>query len=152
MRRPCLILADKAVELQVFDPSQAVLQRINKPTSQPFLTGEVAHPFNLLDGPAVDLLQQVDVLSVLGTPELDTALQADEMQCSLPAKGDKWQVITDGVEQAVLWKVNRQVDDSLFATLANGIGCEGVQSVPKKSAKRGVEEKALDELLDHLKP
>ncbi|KAJ7407093.1 hypothetical protein WISP_127975 [Willisornis vidua] len=37
-------------------------------------TGEVFHYSNHVGGPSLDLLQQVDVLPVLGTPELDATL------------------------------------------------------------------------------
>jgi len=42
--------------------------------------------------------------------------------------------------------------DWFSASLANGIGCGGVQSVPKRVQKGGVGEKALNKLLDQLKP
>lgn len=44
--------------------------------SQPVLIREVLQPSNHFWGPPVDLLQQIQVLLVLGNPELYTALQA----------------------------------------------------------------------------
>lgn len=40
-----------------------------------YLKGGVLQPFENLHGPSLDLLQQLCVLLVLGTPDLDTELQ-----------------------------------------------------------------------------
>jgi len=43
--------------------------------SQPVIIGEVLQPSDCLCGPPLNLLQQLHVLLVLGTPELDRGLQ-----------------------------------------------------------------------------
>ena len=45
--------------------------------------GDVLHPSNHLDVPALDSLQQVKVLPVVGTPELGTVLQVGSHQSSV---------------------------------------------------------------------
>ncbi|KAK4823229.1 hypothetical protein QYF61_027570, partial [Mycteria americana] len=48
--------------------------------SQPFFIGEVFQPSDHFHGPPLDPLQQVHVFLVLGTPELDAVLQAQEVE------------------------------------------------------------------------
>ncbi|KAK4818015.1 hypothetical protein QYF61_004128 [Mycteria americana] len=48
--------------------------------SQPVLIGEVFHPSHHFRGPPLDLLQQLHVLVVLRTPELDAVLQVGSHQ------------------------------------------------------------------------
>ncbi|KAK4810889.1 hypothetical protein QYF61_013297 [Mycteria americana] len=47
--------------------------------SQPFLIGEMLQPLHHLRGPSLDSLQYVQVSLVLGSPELDTGLQGEEL-------------------------------------------------------------------------
>ena len=54
---------------------------LHSPSSQPVLTGEVFHPWDLLCDPPLDALQQVDIFPVLRTPHLDTVLQVRPQQC-----------------------------------------------------------------------
>ena len=53
-------------------PQEPSLLQAEKPQlSQPVLIGEVPQPSDHLCGPPLDLLQQLDVLLLLGAPEWD---------------------------------------------------------------------------------
>jgi len=61
-------------------PQPSLLQAKQPQLSQPFLITEVLQLSDHLCGPPLDLLQQLRVLLVLGTPELDTGLQVGSHQ------------------------------------------------------------------------
>ncbi|PKU46357.1 rna-directed dna polymerase from mobile element jockey- hypothetical protein [Limosa lapponica baueri] len=56
-------------------PWMLLFSRMNNPNSQPLLTGEVLQASDHLRGPPLDPFQQVHILPVLRTPELDAVLQ-----------------------------------------------------------------------------
>ncbi|KAK4831893.1 LOW QUALITY PROTEIN: hypothetical protein QYF61_020040 [Mycteria americana] len=56
-------------------PQPSLLQAEQPQLSQPVLIGEVLHPSDHFHGPPLDSLQQLHVLLVLRTPELDAGLQ-----------------------------------------------------------------------------
>ncbi|KAK4823100.1 hypothetical protein QYF61_025838 [Mycteria americana] len=56
-------------------PEPYLLRAKQPQLSQPVLIGEMFHPSDHFCGPPLDLLQQVHVLPVLRTPELDAVLQ-----------------------------------------------------------------------------
>ena len=53
----------------------AAFFRLNSPSSQSVLIGEVLHPLDHFCGPPWDALQQIHVPPVVRTPHLDTVLQ-----------------------------------------------------------------------------
>ena len=56
-------------------PEPSLLQTEQAQLSQPVFIGEALQPSDHLCGPALDLLQQLHILLVLGAPGLDTVLQ-----------------------------------------------------------------------------
>ncbi|RMC17165.1 hypothetical protein DUI87_05742 [Hirundo rustica rustica] len=81
----CQLIQECAVGDSVKGPAEIQTDNIHSPScihqaeksqfSQPFLLVDALHPSDHLGDPPLDLLQQVHVLPVLGTPELDAALQ-----------------------------------------------------------------------------
>jgi len=59
--------------------------RLNSPSSQPVLKGEVFHPLGHFCGPALVAFHQVHVSPVLRTPHLDAILQLRSHQCRVEA-------------------------------------------------------------------
>jgi len=55
-------------------PLSLPFSRLNSPSSQPFLIGEMLQSLHHLCGPSLDSLQYVHVSLVLRSPELDTVL------------------------------------------------------------------------------